>query len=97
MGPYATITWILPFVDPVPHAAWGLPSRLYEPETLLTHVRDLLLPGGTLIGAVILTLVLNGMNLLQVNANWQPFVTGVIVLLGVGIDMWTRRRAEATA
>lgn len=49
VGPYATITWILPFVDPVPHAAWGLPSRLYEPETLLTHVRDLLLPGGTLI------------------------------------------------
>ena len=52
---------------------------------------------GTLVGALILTLVLNGMNLLQVNANWQPFVTGVIVLLGVGIDMWTRRRAEATA
>jgi ribose transport system permease protein len=49
---------------------------------------------GTLIGALILTLVLNGMNLLQVNANWQPFVTGVIVLLGVGIDMLARGRAE---
>jgi ribose transport system permease protein len=51
--------------------------------------------GGTLIGAIILTLVLNGMNLLAVNANWQPFVTGVIVLIGVLLDMWTRRRAEA--
>ncbi len=50
--------------------------------------------GGTLIGAIILTLVLNGMNLLDVNANWQPFVTGAIVLIGVLLDMWARRRAE---
>ena len=50
--------------------------------------------GGTLIGALILTRVLNGMNLLEVNANWQPFVTGVIVLIGVLLDMWTRKRAE---
>jgi ribose transport system permease protein len=50
--------------------------------------------GGTLIGAIILTLVLNGMNLLAVNANWQPFVTGVIVLIGVLLDMWARKRAE---
>jgi len=49
---------------------------------------------GTLVGAIILTLVLNGMNLLQVNANWQPFVTGVIVLAGVWIDMVARRRME---
>ena len=49
---------------------------------------------GTLIGALILTLVLNGMNLLQVSANWQPFVTGVIVLAGVWIDMVTRKRTE---
>src|SRR5208283_1762924 len=33
---------------------------------------------GTLIGALILTLVLNGMNLLQINSSWQPLVTGVI-------------------
>jgi ribose transport system permease protein len=50
---------------------------------------------GTLIGAVILTLVLNGMNLLNINANWQPLVTGVIVILAVWIDIVTRRRAEA--
>jgi ribose transport system permease protein len=49
---------------------------------------------GTLIGALILTLVLNGMNLLQVSANWQPFVTGVIVLAGVWLDMVTRKRIE---
>jgi ribose transport system permease protein len=46
---------------------------------------------GTLIGAFILTLVLNGMNLLQINASWQPLVTGVIILLAVFIDTRTRR------
>jgi ribose transport system permease protein len=50
---------------------------------------------GTLIGALTLTLVLNGMNLLAINANWQPLVTGVIVLLAVWIDLTTRQRAEA--
>lgn len=48
---------------------------------------------GTFVGALILTLVLNGMNLLSVNASWQPLVTGVIVILAVWLDMKTRRRA----
>jgi ribose transport system permease protein len=47
---------------------------------------------GTFVGALILTLVLNGMNLLTVNASWQPLVTGVIVILAVWLDMKTRRR-----
>ena len=50
---------------------------------------------GTLVGAVTLTLVINGMNLLAVDANWQPLVTGVIVLLAVWIDVVTRQRTEA--
>jgi len=50
---------------------------------------------GTLVGAVTLTLVVNGMNLLAVEANWQPLVTGVIVILAVWIDVMTRRRSEA--
>jgi ribose transport system permease protein len=52
---------------------------------------------GTLVGALTLTLVVNGMNLLAVDASWQPFVTGVIVLLAVWIDVVTRQRAEANA
>ena len=52
---------------------------------------------GTLIGAIILTLVLNGMNLLNVNANWQPLVTGVIALLAAGLDSAARRRIDARA
>jgi ribose transport system permease protein len=46
---------------------------------------------GTLIGALILTLVLNGMNLLAINASWQPVVTGVIVVLAVFFDNLTRK------
>lgn len=48
---------------------------------------------GTFVGALILTLVLNGMNLLSVHANWQPLVTGAIVILAVWLDMKTRKRA----
>jgi ribose transport system permease protein len=51
----------------------------------------------TLVGAVTLTLVLNGMNLLSINANWQPLVTGVVILLAAWIDIVTRRRVEAKA
>jgi ribose transport system permease protein len=52
---------------------------------------------GTLVGAIILALVLNGMNLLAIDANWQPMVTGVVVLLAVWIDIMTRQRAGSRA
>jgi ribose transport system permease protein len=54
-------------------------------------------PYGTLIGALILTLVLNGLNLLNVDANWQPFVTGAIIIIAVLVDSISRRRQEARA
>jgi ribose transport system permease protein len=50
---------------------------------------------GTLVGAVTLTLVVNGMNLWAIDANWQPLVTGAIVILAVWVDVVTRQRAEA--
>lgn len=50
---------------------------------------------GTLIGAVIVTLVLNGMNLMSVGTNWQPIITSVILLGAVLIDTLVRRRAES--
>jgi ribose transport system permease protein len=46
---------------------------------------------GTLVGALILTLVLNGMNLLAIHSNWQPVVTGAIVVLAVFLDNLTRK------
>jgi len=53
--------------------------------------------GGALIGAVILTLVLNGMNLLTISGNWQPLITGVILLLAAGIDTAARKWNESQA
>jgi len=41
---------------------------------------------GTLTGALIMTLVTNGMNLLNVSPYWQSFVMGTIVVLAVAID-----------
>ncbi len=42
--------------------------------------------GGTMVGALIMTLVTNGMNLLNVSPYWQSFVMGAIVVLSVAID-----------
>jgi ribose transport system permease protein len=50
---------------------------------------------GTLVGALILTVVLNGMNQLGVSANWQPLITGVIVILSVLSDALGRKRRSA--
>jgi ribose transport system permease protein len=52
---------------------------------------------GAMIGAVILTLVLNGMNLLTISGNWQPLVTGVILLLAAGMDTVARKWSEIRA
>jgi ribose transport system permease protein len=52
---------------------------------------------GALIGAVILTLVLNGMNLLTISGHWQPLITGVILLLAAGIDTAARKWNESRA
>lgn len=41
---------------------------------------------GTALGAIILTLVVNGLNLMDVSAAWHPFVTGLIVLIAIGFD-----------
>jgi ribose transport system permease protein len=48
---------------------------------------------GTLVGALVLTVVLNGMNLLAISANWQPLITGVIVIASVAADALSRRRS----
>ena len=53
--------------------------------------------GGALIGAVILTLILNGMNLLTISGNWQPLITGVVLLLAAGIDTVGRKWREGRA
>ena len=48
--------------------------------------------GGTFTGALLLTLVLNGMNLLDVASAWQPVATGLIILVAVWLDRRTSRQ-----
>ncbi|GGV34099.1 ABC transporter permease/substrate-binding protein [Streptomyces spectabilis] len=51
---------------------------------------------GTLIGALILAVLRNGLNLLSVSAFWQQVVIGVVIALAVLLDS-LRRRTSATA
>ncbi|MBJ6645979.1 transporter [Streptomyces sp. BSE7F] len=51
---------------------------------------------GTLIGALILAVLRNGLNLLSVSAFWQQVVIGVVIALAVLFDT-VRRKAGATA
>jgi ribose transport system permease protein len=47
---------------------------------------------GSLIGALIMGVLANGLNLLNVSAFWQRVVQGVVIILVVIFDMWRRRR-----
>jgi len=48
-GPWAAVTWFLPFLEPEPLQAWGLPARLLAPLALLRHVTERVQPGGALL------------------------------------------------
>ncbi len=45
---------------------------------------------GVMIGAVLIATVANGMNVMNVSSYWQPFVIGVIILVGVSFDTYRR-------
>jgi ribose transport system permease protein len=43
---------------------------------------------GTVVGALIMAVLANGMNLLNVSSLWQTFVTGAAIVLAAIIDRW---------
>lgn len=47
---------------------------------------------GSLIGALIMGVLANGLNLLNVSAFWQRIIQGVVIILVVIFDQWRRRR-----
>jgi ribose transport system permease protein len=47
---------------------------------------------GTLIGAFIMSVLINGLRIMSVAQEWQTVVTGVIIILAVYMDMLRRRR-----
>ncbi|SBV02648.1 monosaccharide ABC transporter substrate-binding protein, CUT2 family [Streptomyces sp. Ncost-T6T-1] len=52
---------------------------------------------GTLIGALILAVLRNGLNLLSVSAFWQQVVIGVVIALAVLLDTLRRKAGSAAA
>lgn len=48
----------------------------------------------TVLGAIILALVINGMNLLDIHSTWQPLVIGVVLLAAVLLDLIGGGRRE---
>lgn len=48
--------------------------------------------GGTLIGALIMGVLHNGLNLTGVSAFWQRVVIGLVIIVVVVFDQWRRRR-----
>ena len=49
---------------------------------------------GTVIGALILSIVRNGLNLLNVSSYWQVFSIGAIVIIAVLVDQWRPGRSR---
>jgi ribose transport system permease protein len=50
---------------------------------------------GTLIGALIIGILSNGLNLLNVNAYYQPVAKGVVILIAILVDRRVRARSAA--
>jgi ribose/xylose/arabinose/galactoside ABC-type transport system permease subunit len=50
---------------------------------------------GTVVGALIISLVRNGMNILNVPTFWQQLVIGGVIILAAVLDQWRKRQASA--
>ena len=50
--------------------------------------------GGTLVGALIMGVLRNGLNLLNVSSYWQTVVIGVVIVAAVWVDVVRRRATE---
>ena len=47
---------------------------------------------GTFIGALLMTVIENGMLLLKISAYWQSFVVGIVIIFAVGLDQYRRKK-----
>lgn len=50
--------------------------------------------GSAVLGTLLLGVVANALNLNGVSAYWQPVVSGVVILVAVGIDSYQRKRRQ---
>ena len=47
---------------------------------------------GTAIGALLISLIMNALNMLRVSYFWQDFVMGLVIVLAVLFDLLNRKR-----
>jgi ribose transport system permease protein/putative xylitol transport system permease protein len=52
--------------------------------------------GAALLGTLLLGVVANGLNLFSVSPFWQPAITGLVILVAVGLDSYQRKRAGSS-
>ena len=52
--------------------------------------------GGTIIGALIMSVLINGLRILELQQEWQYVVVGAVILFAVFADNLRRRRAGDT-
>ena len=50
---------------------------------------------GSMLGALLIAVIANGMVLAQINPFYQNMVVGLIIIVAVGLDGWRRRRLQA--
>jgi predicted ABC-type sugar transport system permease subunit len=50
-------------------------------------------PLGTVVGALVLAVLANGMNLLNISSLWQVAVTGAAIVIAVILDRWLSSKA----
>ena len=50
--------------------------------------------GGTILGAIIMSLIINGMNLLSIDSYWHQFVIGAIVIISVWVDQFQAKKFQ---
>jgi len=48
---------------------------------------------GTLIGALVMSVLINGLRIISVETEWQTVVVGLVILIAVVTDSWRQRRA----
>lgn len=49
---------------------------------------------GTLVGAILLAVIRNGLNILNVSSFWQQVVIGLVIALAVGFDVFRRKQTR---
>jgi ribose/xylose/arabinose/galactoside ABC-type transport system permease subunit len=49
---------------------------------------------GTVLGSLLITVIATGMNLVGVSPYWQRFVTGLVIIVAVGLDQYQRRKKK---